>query len=86
MFRRQKKTKKRLEISAPTDFQHRVHTSFDAATGSYVGLPPQWQSIIDTLKRPRPLVDPARVTEVGSHKVRLRPRCLLTTLQWCLRV
>ncbi|XP_029984077.1 serine/threonine-protein kinase PAK 6-like [Sphaeramia orbicularis] len=63
MFRRRKK-KRRPEISAPQDFQHRVHTSFNAVTGRYVGLPPQWQSVIDTLKRPRPLVDASRITEV----------------------
>ncbi|XP_071323422.1 serine/threonine-protein kinase PAK 6-like isoform X2 [Trachinotus anak] len=63
MFRRRKK-KRRPEISAPQDFQHRVHTSFNASTGHYVGLPPQWQSVIDTLRRPRPLVDPSRITEV----------------------
>lgn len=63
MFRRRKK-KHRPEISAPQDFQHRVHTSFNAVTGRYVGLPPQWQSVIDTLKRPRPLVDASRITEV----------------------
>lgn len=69
MFRPRKK-RRRPEISAPHDFQHRVHTSFDAASGRYVGLPPQWQSVIDTLRRPRPLVDPSRVTEVGLKKVR----------------
>ncbi|KAM9840128.1 serine/threonine-protein kinase PAK 6b [Aulostomus maculatus] len=64
MFHHKKKKKRRPEISTPKDFQHRVHTSFDVATGRYVGLPPQWQSVIDTLKRPRPLVDPSRITEV----------------------
>ncbi|XP_027895257.1 serine/threonine-protein kinase PAK 4-like isoform X1 [Xiphophorus couchianus] len=63
MFRRRKK-KYRLEISAPRDFQHRVHTSFDVSTGRYVGLPAQWQSVIDTLRRPRPLVDPSRITNI----------------------
>ncbi|XP_038132491.1 serine/threonine-protein kinase PAK 6-like [Cyprinodon tularosa] len=63
MFRRRKK-KHRLEISAPQNFQHRVHTSFDVSTGRYVGLPPQWQSVIDTLRRPRPLVDPSRITNI----------------------
>ncbi|KAK2855795.1 hypothetical protein Q5P01_004530 [Channa striata] len=63
MFRRRKK-KRRPEISAPQDFRHHVHTSFDATTGRYVGLPPQWQSVIDTLRRPKPLVDPSRITEV----------------------
>ncbi|XP_031608704.2 serine/threonine-protein kinase PAK 6-like isoform X2 [Oreochromis aureus] len=72
MFRRRKKH--RLEISAPQDFQHRVHTSFDVTSGCYVGLPPQWQSVIDTLKRPRPLVDPSRITnvELGPKKTIIR--------------
>ncbi|CAJ1077823.1 serine/threonine-protein kinase PAK 6-like [Xyrichtys novacula] len=63
-----KKKRRRPQISAPQDFQHRVHTSFDMVTGRYVGLPPQWQSVIDTLRRPRPLVDPSRVTEVELKK------------------
>lgn len=73
MFRRRKK-KRRPEISSPQDFQHRVHTSFDTNTGRYVGLPPQWQSVIDNLKRPRPLVDPSRITEVTLTKVSGRMR------------
>ncbi|XP_044024099.1 serine/threonine-protein kinase PAK 6-like [Siniperca chuatsi] len=71
MFHRRKK-KRRPQISAPQDFQHRVHTSFDAASGRYVGLPPQWQSVIDTLRRPRPLVDPSRVTKVELRKTIVR--------------
>uniref|UniRef100_A0A667ZMI5 non-specific serine/threonine protein kinase n=1 Tax=Myripristis murdjan TaxID=586833 RepID=A0A667ZMI5_9TELE len=69
---RRAQKKRRPEISAPRDFEHRVHTAFDAASGRYVGLPPQWQSLIDSLRRPRPLVDPSRVTEVelGPKKVR----------------
>uniref|UniRef100_UPI003AAFA082 serine/threonine-protein kinase PAK 6-like n=1 Tax=Centroberyx gerrardi TaxID=166262 RepID=UPI003AAFA082 len=72
MFGRRKK--RRPEISAPRDFQHRVHTSFDAARGCYVGLPPQWQSVIDTLRRPKPLVDPSTITEVdlGPKKMIVR--------------
>ncbi|KAJ8341426.1 hypothetical protein SKAU_G00337170 [Synaphobranchus kaupii] len=62
MFR--KKKKKRLEISAPKNFEHRVHTSFDVKRGCFVGLPPQWQSIIETLRRPKPMVDPSRITHV----------------------
>ncbi|XP_075049186.1 serine/threonine-protein kinase PAK 6 [Mixophyes fleayi] len=62
MFR--KKKKKRPEISAPLNFQHRVHTSFDAKEGRFVGLPPQWQNVLDTLRRPKPVVDPSRITQV----------------------
>ncbi|XP_041131115.1 serine/threonine-protein kinase PAK 4-like isoform X2 [Polyodon spathula] len=67
MFR--KKKKKRPEISAPVNFEHRVHTSFDHKQGRFVGLPPQWQSLIETLKRPKPMVDPSRITDVE-----LRPK------------
>ncbi|KAJ3613443.1 hypothetical protein NHX12_019692 [Muraenolepis orangiensis] len=67
MFR--KKKKKRPEISAPKNFEHRVHTSFDPKRGCYVGLPSQWQSLIENLRRPRPMVDPSRITEVE-----LRPK------------
>nr|XP_019940207.1 PREDICTED: serine/threonine-protein kinase PAK 6 [Paralichthys olivaceus]XP_019940208.1 PREDICTED: serine/threonine-protein kinase PAK 6 [Paralichthys olivaceus] len=67
MFR--KKKKKRPDISAPKNFEHRVHTSFDAKRGCFVGLPTQWQSLIENLRRPRPVVDPSRITEVE-----LRPK------------
>ncbi|XP_068565272.1 serine/threonine-protein kinase PAK 6b isoform X2 [Cebidichthys violaceus] len=72
MFQRRKKKKRRTKISDPQDFQHRVHTSFDVSTGRYVGLPPQWQSVIDTLRRPRPLVDPSRITDVQLRKTIVR--------------
>uniref|UniRef100_A0A3B5BJ52 non-specific serine/threonine protein kinase n=1 Tax=Stegastes partitus TaxID=144197 RepID=A0A3B5BJ52_9TELE len=67
MFR--KKKKKRPEISAPKNFEHRVHTSFDAKRGCFIGLPTQWQSLIENLRRPKPMVDPSRITEVE-----LRPK------------
>uniref|UniRef100_A0A8D0D588 non-specific serine/threonine protein kinase n=1 Tax=Sander lucioperca TaxID=283035 RepID=A0A8D0D588_SANLU len=75
MFQRRKRKKKKqraLEISAPQDFRHHVHTSFDAASGRYVGLPPQWQSVIDTLRRPRPLVDASRITQLQISKTIVR--------------
>ncbi|CAB1330823.1 unnamed protein product [Coregonus sp. 'balchen'] len=62
MFR--KKKKKRPEISTPKNFEHRVHTSFDAKRGCFVGLPTQWHSLIENLRRPKPMVDPSRITPV----------------------
>ncbi|XP_027027889.2 serine/threonine-protein kinase PAK 6 [Tachysurus fulvidraco] len=62
MFR--KKKKKRPEISAPKNFEHRVHTSYDTKLGIFVGLPTQWQSLIENLRRPKPMVDPSRITPV----------------------
>lgn len=70
MFR--KKKKKRPEISAPQNFQHRVHTSFDPKEGKFVGLPPQWQNILDTLRRPKPVVDPSRITPVQLQPMKVR--------------
>ena len=67
-----KKKKKRPEISAPQNFQHRVHTSFDPKEGKFVGLPPQWQNILDTLRRPKPVVDPSRITRVQLQPMKVR--------------
>ncbi|XP_078515907.1 serine/threonine-protein kinase PAK 6 isoform X1 [Lissotriton helveticus] len=72
MFR--KKKKKRPEISAPLNFQHRVHTSFDQKEGKFLGLPPQWQSVLDTLKRPKPVVDPSRITPVQLQPMKTMVR------------
>ncbi|XP_041070984.1 serine/threonine-protein kinase PAK 5-like isoform X1 [Carcharodon carcharias] len=55
----------RLEISAPLNFQHRVHTSFDPQDQKFIGLPQQWQGLLaESVKRPKPLVDPSGVTPV----------------------
>ena len=62
MFRK----KKRPVISMPTNFEHRVHTGFDRREGRYVGLPPQWASIIqvapEDTNRPKPIIDPSNIT------------------------
>ncbi|XP_072425490.1 serine/threonine-protein kinase PAK 4-like [Chiloscyllium punctatum] len=60
-----KRRSQRLEISAPRDFEHRLHTSFDPHDQRFVGLPQQWQGLLaETPKRPKPLVDPSSVTPV----------------------
>ncbi|XP_067874963.1 serine/threonine-protein kinase PAK 4-like isoform X2 [Heterodontus francisci] len=59
------KKKKRVEISAPANFEHRVHTGFDQQEQKFTGLPRQWQSLLeDTAKRPKPLVDPSYITPI----------------------
>lgn len=40
------KKKKKPIISMPSNFEHRVHTGFDRREGKFVGLPPQWASLI----------------------------------------
>ena len=40
------KKKKKVEISAPSNFQHRVHTGFDNSSHKFVGLPKQWASLV----------------------------------------
>ncbi|XP_051845015.1 serine/threonine-protein kinase PAK 4 isoform X3 [Antechinus flavipes] len=65
------KKKKRLEISAPSNFEHRVHTGFDQQEQKFTGLPRQWQGLIEeSARRPKPLIDPACITTIqhGAHK------------------
>lgn len=66
------KKKKRVEISAPSNFEHRVHTGYDPSEQRFTGLPRQWQGLLEeSARRPKPLVDPACITAVrGAHKVR----------------
>lgn len=70
------KKKKRVEISAPSNFEHRVHTGFDQHEQKFTGLPRQWQSLIEeSARRPKPLIDPACITSIqpGAPKVCWHP-------------
>ncbi|XP_069464403.1 serine/threonine-protein kinase PAK 5 isoform X2 [Ambystoma mexicanum] len=59
------KKKKKIEISGPSNFEHRVHTGFDAREQKFTGLPQQWQSLLaDTANRPKPVVDPSCITPI----------------------
>eukprot|EP00093_Oithona_nana_P000408 00408.XXX_946_2676_1 [CDS] Oithona nana genome sequencing. len=72
------KKKKKIEISAPSNFQHRVHTGFDSGSNKFVGLPKQWASLVDDKPansspyRPSPMIDPSSYTETdvldASHQ------------------
>lgn len=74
------KKKKKVLISQPTNFEHRVHTGYDKKEGKFIGLPPQWASIVGnnqilkSTNRPLPLVDPSEIThtEILDLKVSLR--------------
>ena len=77
------KKKKKIEISAPSNFQHRVHTGFDSGSNKFVGLPKQWASLVDDKPansspyRPSPMIDPSSYTETdvldASHNQRHHP-------------
>ncbi|KAE8600900.1 hypothetical protein XENTR_v10013446 [Xenopus tropicalis] len=59
------KKKKKLDISGPSNFEHRVHTGFDHKEQKFIGLPQQWQSLLaDTANRPKPMVDPSCITPI----------------------
>ncbi|KFO72934.1 Serine/threonine-protein kinase PAK 7, partial [Cuculus canorus] len=59
------KKKKRIEISGPSNFEHRVHTGFDHREQKFTGLPQQWHSLLaDTANRPKPMVDPSCITPI----------------------
>lgn len=74
------KKKKKVLISQPTNFEHRVHTGYDKKEGRFIGLPPQWASVVGSnivlksTNRPLPLVDVSEITptEILDLKVRVR--------------
>ncbi|XP_036405295.1 serine/threonine-protein kinase PAK 5 isoform X2 [Megalops cyprinoides] len=69
------KKKKRLEISAPSNFEHRVHTGFDHREQKFTGLPQQWQSLLaDTANRPKPMVDPSYITPIQLAPMKISPK------------
>ncbi|XP_032440547.1 serine/threonine-protein kinase PAK 5 isoform X1 [Xiphophorus hellerii] len=69
------KKKKRLEISAPSNFEHRVHTGFDPREQKFTGLPQQWQSLLaDTANRPKPMVDPSYITPIQLAPMKISPQ------------
>ncbi|XP_028858200.1 serine/threonine-protein kinase PAK 5 isoform X2 [Denticeps clupeoides] len=69
------KKKKRLEISAPSNFEHRVHTGFDPREQKFTGLPQQWQSLLaDTANRPKPMVDPSYITPIQLAPMKICPK------------
>ncbi|XP_061119351.1 serine/threonine-protein kinase PAK 5-like [Conger conger] len=69
------KRKKQLEISEPSNFEHRVHTDFNAEEQTFTGLPQQWQTLLDdTANRPKPVVDPAFITSVQLSPMKVTVR------------
>jgi len=58
------KKRGRPVISAPSNFEHRVHTGYDPVRGTFVGLPAQWSSVVEPIpsQRRRPILDPSLST------------------------
>ena len=64
------KRKKKLKISSPSNFVHRVHTGHDVASNTWTGLPRQWRSLVTSPPgshqppghRPAPFSDPRHIT------------------------
>ncbi len=69
------KKKKKVDISAPSNFQHRVHTGFDNSSNKFVGLPKQWASLVEDTpassspNRPSPFIDPSIITPTDDVQV-----------------
>ena len=68
-----KKKKDRPQISAPLNFEHRVHTGYDAEEDKFVGLPMQWAGVINpqSSARPKPIVDASYVTQTDMHNTKV---------------
>ncbi|CAA98433.2 Serine/threonine-protein kinase pak-2 [Caenorhabditis elegans] len=64
---------KKSEISTPSNFEHRIHAGFDARSGTYTGLPKQWQALLGpprSISRPKPMVDPSCITPVDVAELK----------------
>ncbi|CAD6193148.1 unnamed protein product [Caenorhabditis auriculariae] len=65
---------KKTEISSPSNFEHRIHAGYDARTGTYTGLPKQWQALLGPPRslsgRPKPMVDPSCITPVDVAELK----------------
>ena len=57
------KRNKRLEISSPTNFEHRVHSGFDHNHGVFIGLPSQWNSIINETEQAKYTIHPNQLPD-----------------------
>ena len=42
------KKRARVQISAPLNLEHRIHTGYDQTKNTFSGLPAQWNSLLDT--------------------------------------
>lgn len=60
------KKKNKYEISVPSNFEHRVHTGYDAVHDEFVDLPKQWAGVISPRGR-QPFVDPNAITQVSRQ-------------------
>lgn len=58
------KSRRKVEISSPSNFEHRVHTGYDALQGEFTDLPKQWTGVISPRSRRDPYVDPTSITNV----------------------
>ena len=58
LFGKKKNKKTKREISEPSSFQHCYHATFDNTSGEFVGLPPQWTSLVSCASE-RPTKSPS---------------------------
>jgi len=71
--------KKKVNISPPSNFIHRVHTGFDSESKQFVGLPKQWTSLVSShpgktsVQRPYPFIDPNAITPTGVIELENKP-------------
>ena len=71
--------KKKVNISPPSNFIHRVHTGFDSKSNQFVGLPKQWTSLVSShpgktsSQRPYPFIDPNAITPTAVIELEQKP-------------
>ena len=67
-----KKDKNSVEkpvISPPTNFEHTVHVGFDAITGEFTGMPPNWAQLLQN-------------SNISKTEQKKNPQAVLDVLKW----
>ncbi|CAG2182427.1 unnamed protein product, partial [Oppiella nova] len=56
-------------ISPPTNFEHTVHVGFDAITGEFTGMPPNWAQLLQN-------------SNISKTEQKKNPQAVLDVLKW----
>ena len=74
-FRRSKRKPriKKSDISQPLDFHHCYHAEFNGDSTGFSGLPPQWNTLVDTSKNSTVTESPQSVEGANDHIKRPAP-------------
>lgn len=67
--KKDKNSSEKPVISPPTNFEHTVHVGFDAITGEFTGMPPNWAQLLQN-------------SNISKTEQKKNPQAVLDVLKW----